>query len=228
MTPDALADRLIRQLGEPSGRLQREGNQDRSRLAPALAYGRHRGPIPSSSRIAAVAVAMYPHDSLGWVIPLTLRPTTLVHHGGEICLPGGRVEPGETMLGAALREFTEELGVPPKVQSLGGRLAICGELATHYVYASQNQVHPVVVLIDRPSSNWQPDPVEVAEVLLMPLASLTDQSTRVETIRCRQIVDQHGQSVGEAKFQAPAIRLENRLIWGATAMILEQLAQLLH
>ena len=49
-------------------------------MAPHLAYGRHRGPMPKRVRQAAVMVAIYRHPDLGWVVPLTLRPMHLDWH----------------------------------------------------------------------------------------------------------------------------------------------------
>ena len=78
-----------------------------------LSYGRHRGPARVASRLAAVAVMLYQEPNGEWTIPLTLRPASLQHHGGQVCLPGGRVEPDEEVYAAAVREFEEELGIPP-------------------------------------------------------------------------------------------------------------------
>ncbi len=176
--------------------------------------------MPSRARVAAVAIAIYQDDQGQWTIPLTLRPTTLSHHGGQICLPGGRIEPGEDAFAAAVREFHEELGVAPVVRQ------VCGELPTVYVYASDNRVHPVVMIIDRPVQKWQPDPVEVAEVVPMRLSVLTDPNTRREVVQARIVRGAAGE-VGKLRFRASGFQAGNHHVWGATAMILDQLAQLL-
>ena len=94
---------LVRQLQQ---RLtERSSFKLRSRMAPSLAYGRHRGPAYRGSRVAAVAIAMYRDAEQRWVIPLTKRPESLQHHGGQICLPGGRVEAGEA--NTLKREFVQ-------------------------------------------------------------------------------------------------------------------------
>lgn len=192
----------------------------RSTIGPTLSYGRHRGPSPTTARVAAVAIALYQNAHGDWTIPLTLRPTTLSHHGGQISLPGGRIEPGEDALAAAVREFHEELGVAPVVR------LVCGELPTQYVYASDNCVHPVVMIIDRPAQNWQPDPVEVAEVVSLPLSTLTDPDARREVIQARAVRSASGE-VGKLRFRATGFQIGQHHVWGATAMILDQLAQLL-
>ena len=144
---------------------QRDSGLPRSKMSPALSYGRHRGPYPFDSRHAAVLIAIYKAENGCWTIPLTRRPRSLKHHGGQICLPGGRLEPGESPKEAALREFEEELGVRPQ------QVVDCGELDTQYVYNSNNRVHPVVAMIDAPERPWRPDPVEVDEVIPLLLSS---------------------------------------------------------
>ena len=167
-----------------------------------------------------MAVALYLDTDRGWTIPLTLRPSTLQHHGGQICLPGGQIENGETNEQAALREYTEELGVEPIVRSH------CGELSRQYVYASDNLVHPVVSIIEPPSTDWVPDPVEVREVITLPLRMVIEQQFRRTTTKRRRVL-QGPDSVGELTFEAVAIEFEGHRIWGATALILDQLAQIL-
>lgn len=189
-------------------------------MTPSLAYGRHRGPSSAGARRAAVAVALY-EGADGWTIPLTLRPTALQHHGGQVCLPGGRVERGEQVREAALREFEEELGIRPRV------MVDAGWLSTQYVYASDNLVHPLVFTIEPPDRGWKPDPIEVAEVIPLPLAAIADPKCRVKLTRERS-VRRAGRVVGQLSFRAAAIRHEGHEIWGATAMILEELARILH
>ncbi len=196
---------------------------NKSSFSPALAYGRHRGPanalVQGSLRQAAVLIAIIHLDGQ-WTIPLTLRPMTLNHHGGQICLPGGRIEANESPLDASLREYEEELGVQANVTT------ICGELRQQYVFGSDNRVHPVVVTADRPKSDWVPDPVEVDEVVLLPLRTLAKKTSHTVISQVKS-VRQDGRVVDELSFSAPAIRCGNHLIWGATAMILSDLAQLL-
>lgn len=211
--PTDLGSHLTEQLARPD-------RIPRSTIGPTLSYGRHRGPSPTTARIAAVAIALFQDARGDWTIPLTLRPTTLSHHGGQISLPGGQIEPGEDALAAARREFHEELGVAPVVRH------VCGELPTQYVYASDNSVHPVVMIIDTPAQNWQPDPVEVAEVIPMRLSTLTDPAARREVIKARTVRSASGE-VGKLRFRATGFQTGNHHVWGATAMILDQLAQLL-
>jgi len=174
----------------------------------------------ANSRVAAVAVALYQDPEQGWTIPLTLRPSSLQHHGGQVCLPGGQLEEDESIFDAALREFEEELGVQPEVKSY------CGNLTPQYVYSSDNLVHPVVVTVARPRQPWRPDPTEVEEVILMPLSLLLDESSRTQLVKQRPLRGSGGE-VGRLHFRATAFQHQQHMIWGATALILDQLSQLL-
>ncbi len=60
------------------------------RMTPPLAYGRHRGPAPETARRAAVAITLLQRDDGTFFIPLTLRPTTLKHHGGQVSFPAAK------------------------------------------------------------------------------------------------------------------------------------------
>lgn len=211
---DRLREKILRTKVDDQTRRSGE-----SEFAPALAYGRHRGPARDDSRQAAVVIALYQLDGQ-WMIPLTMRPTSLQHHGGQICLPGGQIEPGESNTEAALREYEEELGVKANVS------VHCGQLSTKYVFASDNRVCPVVVTTQTPSSLWQPDPVEVAEVIALPMSELLKTSNRSQMTKSKP-VRQNGQTVGHLNYLAPAIEYDNHSIWGATALILEELARLL-
>jgi len=202
-------------------RLSSESPLPRSTARMSLAYGRHRGPAPLGTRRAAVVVALY-QDTLGrWTIPLTLRPQSLQHHGGQISLPGGRIERGEDAYAAALREFHEELGLEPNV------ILRCGWLSTQYVYASANWVQPVVTIVQSPDQPWEPDPTEVEKVIELPLDVLMDDQYRDSPDR-KIAVKKDGTQVGSLTMETPGLRFENHHIWGATALILDQLAQILH
>src|SRR5207249_4819317 len=85
------------------------GAPHRTRMSPELSYGRHSGPAPHTARSAAVVLLLFRRAGR-WHLPLTERPVTLAHHAGQISLPGGAVDLGESSIDAALRELNEELG----------------------------------------------------------------------------------------------------------------------
>ena len=175
-------------------------------LAPQYAYGRHRGPAPKYSHGAAVLICMIPISGSEWSIPLTLRPAQMADHGGQVSLPGGRSDSGETVWTTACREFGEELGcATDSMQPIG-------ELTPLYVFASRHLVTPVVAVSSiRPS--FSPNPDEVAELIFLPLRDLlSGNAISIGTLKR-----------GTVEFDAPGIHVGGHFVWGATAMVLGQL-----
>ena len=194
--PELLAKRLAEPL--PGRAVQRE-------LEPELSYGRHYAPPPSTARAAAVLVLLYPKDDQ-WHIPLTVRPKTMADHGGQVSLPGGMIEAGETSRQAALRELSEELGVA------NDGIELLGELSPLYLYVSNFAITPWVGVVDR-LPEMHPSPEEVAEVLEVPLAHLLDPAN----------VGQQTHNHRGIGFYAPHYAWGEHLIWGATSMMLAEL-----
>ena len=222
----------------------------RAPLSPRLAYGRHRGPARLGSRRAAVLIALYSNAQTGQLcLTLTRRPMSLSHHGGQICLPGGRIESGESALDAALREYREELGVPLRgVRPLGS-------LAPIYVFASDNWVQTLVAAADSPDQPWRPDPSEVDQVIEMPIRAIsaipqvassgvnvaggpgrpaaTERRDAPVSIAARAaertVREAAGGGASGYRFGYPEVRFvdchgKRRSLWGATAMLLAEFA----
>ncbi|HEY7687647.1 MAG TPA: CoA pyrophosphatase, partial [Dongiaceae bacterium] len=178
------------------------------RMSPELSYGRHAGPPPATARRAAVMLLLFQRGGR-WHIPLTQRPAALVRHGGQISLPGGHIEPGESSDRAARRELGEELGIVDEFEVLG-RLPNC------YVYASDYVVTPHVAC-SAVMPRWRPDDREVERVVELPLeVLLRPQSVERMTIRR-----------GPLEFRAPCYVFRDDRIWGATSVILAELADVL-
>ena len=104
-------------------------------------HGWKPGEFPSDARIAAGLLLLYPGRS-GASIPLTVRASGLRRHAGQISLPGGATDPGETLVQAALREAHEEIGLDP------ARVRVLGELTPVYVLVSGFTLHPIVGITD--------------------------------------------------------------------------------
>lgn len=177
-------------------------------MVPELSYGRHHGPARRESRRAAVLLALFHRDGQWW-LPLTVRHPGMSRHQGQISLPGGLIDPGESSEAAAVREFTEELGDPKIIQTLG-RLDDC------YVYVSDTLVTPWVARLEI-LHDWRPNPCEVDRVIEMPVALLNDPSARRVRAICR----------GPLIFKAPGYAVGEDHVWGATAVMLEQFAALI-
>jgi 8-oxo-dGTP pyrophosphatase MutT (NUDIX family) len=184
------------------------GAAARFRMSPELSYGRHAGPAPHDARHAAVVLLLFERNGR-WHIPLTERSQTLTRHGGQMSLPGGSIDKGETSEQAALRELHEELGIETNVQILG-RLADC------YIYASNFLVTPWLATIPT-DPQWKPHDREVQRIVELPLETLLDDAAIGQTTIVR----------GPLQFHAPCIQFESACIWGATSVILCELADVL-
>jgi len=176
-------------------------------MVPALAYGRHAGPPAWDARRAAVLIG-FCRRAGAWRIPLTLRPRTMEAHGGQVSLPGGVVESGESDDQCARRELEEELGVSPDC------VEIVGQLSPLYVFGSNCWVHPQVAVL-RPPTEITPNPAEVERVLWLNPGTLVDRRRRRTTERRHRGI----------RFRAPHWSCDGALIWGATAMILAELIE---
>lgn len=179
-----------------------------SQFAPQLAYGRHRGPAAADARPAAVVLLLFPRQD-DWFVPLTLRQPYLADHAGQISLPGGTLEPGESSQAGALRELSEELGVQVSEDQL------LGSLTQQYVFHSNFLVTPWLASVSTVPV-FQPQADEVAEVIELPLRTLLDPSHQT------QAEIRHG----SLRYLAPCIRYAQHSIWGATSMILGEFREL--
>jgi 8-oxo-dGTP pyrophosphatase MutT (NUDIX family) len=156
------------------------------------------------SKPAAVLVPIIHGSEPG--ILLTKRTTTLSSHAGQVAFPGGRIEPGEDAVTAALREAHEEVGLPADLIEVTGRLP-------DYMTGTGFRITPIVGLL-APGFMPVPSAAEVEEVFELPLSVLLDPSApekRRATWKGR-----------EREFWVwPHTR---HYIWGATAAILVHLA----
>jgi 8-oxo-dGTP pyrophosphatase MutT (NUDIX family) len=146
-------------------------------------------------------------DSAAAHVVLTRRRADLRRHAGEISFPGGRQDPEDSDLTeTALREAEEEIGLARSAVSLLGELPAISTFATNYL------IHPFVGVIPA-GQRWRLSPREVDAVLDLPLRALRESRTRTRMQR-RGI-----------SFETDAYILDEHLIWGATARILEDLLE---
>ncbi|MDQ3030615.1 MAG: CoA pyrophosphatase, partial [Actinomycetota bacterium] len=136
------------------------------RLAlPSLAAGAVAQ--PAGARVGAVLVLLRDLGDGDAEIVYTRRRDDLRSHPGQISFPGGRVDTGETVEQAAVREAVEEVSLRPESVELLGRLPAL------YVPPSRFWLQPVVACWRQPH-DLVPAEAEVAEVLRVRLSALTD------------------------------------------------------
>jgi 8-oxo-dGTP pyrophosphatase MutT (NUDIX family) len=140
-------------------------------------------------------------------VVLTRRRADLKRHAGEISFPGGRRDAEDADLAhTALREAEEEIGLPRTEVRLLGQLPPTSTFATNYV------IHPFVGLIPEGLA-WRLSPREVDAVLELPLQELREGRTRTR-------LERRGIS-----FETDAYMVDEHLIWGATARIVQDLLE---
>lgn len=144
-------------------------------------------------------------------IPLTQRHDYGGTHGGQVSLPGGKMEKQDSsIIDTALRETHEEIGIHSK------KIQVLGQLSDLYIPPSNFQVTPVVGFIDE-EPDFNLDAYEVKELIEAPLTDLLDaEKKKTKDIEVR----------GGFRINAPYFDIKGRVVWGATAMILSELHQI--
>ncbi|PKP23228.1 MAG: CoA pyrophosphatase [Bacteroidetes bacterium HGW-Bacteroidetes-21] len=159
---------------------------------------------------SSVLALFYPIDN---VLNLCFIKRTIDRspHSGQIAFPGGKMEKEDPSLkAAAIRECREEIGVEIK----SGEIA--GGLSPLFIPVSNFMVHPFVgVLESRP--HFSKNDIEVDEIIEIPFARLLDPETKSD----------FELNYANQLFNIPCYRFNSHIIWGATAMILSEIIELL-
>jgi 8-oxo-dGTP pyrophosphatase MutT (NUDIX family) len=156
-------------------------------------------------RPGGVIILLYEDD--GFIkFPLIKRPDYTGAHGGQVSLPGGKAEPGEDAVQTALRECEEEIGVKQD------QINVLGKLSDFFVIPSNFLVTPIIASIV-PKPIFKPDPFEVSRILQGHIEDVMAE----DAIRQKEIL-----AAGKYRMIAPHFEIENEIVWGATAMILNE------
>ncbi len=144
--------------------------------------------------------------------PLIQRPKYEGIHSGQMALPGGKSELDDRDLRhTALRETEEEIGVN------SAKIEVFGELSSFYVVASNFQVLPVLGFMDH-KPDFIPDNREVDQVVL----AQTDHIISNEALKRKNVEAANG-----FHLDSPYFDVNGKVVWGATAMMLSELVEIM-
>jgi 8-oxo-dGTP pyrophosphatase MutT (NUDIX family) len=189
------------------------GLEAQLRMAPNPRHGWDPLTFPDGASAAAALLLVYPHDDTVH-FALTVRGSGLRNHTGQVSLPGGRVDAGESYEDTALREAEEEIGVDSRTVELLGRLSPLHIPVSGYI------LHPVVGFATmRPA--FQRAEWEVARIIEAPVSVLGDGRIVKREIRTRTV---NGQVID---VDVPFYDIDGEKVWGATAMVLAEFGAML-
>lgn len=165
--------------------------------------------LPSPKK-GAVMLLILPDENDYPRVLFTLRKAYLKNHGGQISFPGGRFNHDESdAVDVAIRECFEETGINVNPKH------VLGKLTPLYIKPSNFDVQPVLAVIDhQPKIVIQID--EVEEIFFVSLFDLMNTDLKTTQIKFSN----------DLSLQAPAFIHEGKVIWGATAMILNEMLAL--
>ncbi len=186
------------------------GRRAHEKMLPPGRRLKNFGDELSSVKLSSVLLLLFPEGDRLFTC-LMKRPSTMKHHPGQISFPGGKVEKEDISAEmTALREAQEEVGINPS------QIEILGKLSDLYVEVSRFSIQPILGWTDR-----KPDFVvnsgEVEQLILFPVSDFVTEETIWET---------------ELETFTGILRIkyypfENEIVWGATAMILSELIEIL-
>lgn len=160
---------------------------------------------------AAVLMLVYPHQEQA-MLTLIERNSYKGVHSSQIAFPGGKIEAFDASpLHTALRETEEEIGVSPD------QVTVVSAFSEVYIPPSNFKVSPFLgYLPEKPL--FVPDPREVAAMVEMPLSVLLDD----QFTELRRMATSYSQSI-----DVPVFNVGKHAVWGATAMMLSELKEVL-
>lgn len=170
-----------------------------SRLSSLLESFEDWGTFRSGARQAAVVAVLYRREGALYM-PFVARRADLSSHPGQVGLPGGQLQAGESAWAAAAREVEEEIGVRT------ADLVVLGAAHPLYAAVTNYSVVPFVAWLPREGVTFRADPSELDAVLEVPLARLLDDSAWLD---------------GPRPGLGRSLPIEGTAIWGLTARLLE-------
>lgn len=168
--------------------------------------------LMKTSRKAGVMALFYPDVTAETKLILILRKTYKGVHSGQVGFPGGKHEIEDAnMKITALRETEEEVGVPIK------NITVIKTLTQLYIPPSHFTVHPFLGYATK-TPNFVKQDSEVEDLIEVSLQDFINDSNVINTYVTTSYND---------KTEVPALKLNDFIVWGATAMMLSELKDLL-
>ena len=164
-------------------------------------------------KIASTLLLIYPKDGETFFC-LIERQEYEGTHSNQISFPGGKNESGESMKETALRETMEEIGVDPV------SINIIGELSQVFVPPSNFLIHPFVGYCDF-TPDFKANEREVKRIVEVNI----DELFKKDIIKIKKM--SFKKSSGNVDFEVPYLDLNNKIVWGATSVILNEFRKML-
>lgn len=179
-------------------------------MSPNVRFTGTLKPDENTTRESSVLILLYKKGDELW-IPFIKRPQYNGVHSGQVSLPGGKYEPSDLdLMITALRETQEEIGIHPE------KVEILGQLTPIYIPNSNFNVSPFVGFLSE-NPEFHPDSIEVETIIEAPLKQLMAPET-IEYFK--KVINGHS-------LEAPFFNINNYQIWGATAMIISELKEII-
>lgn len=190
------------------------GISSQLKMAPSIRQEalKSMGECMKTARKAAVMALFYPNKTHETTMVLILRKSYEGVHSNQVGFPGGKVESEDTSLqDTALREAEEEIGIDKT------SIEVIREITATYIPPSNFMVQPFVGIMNE-TPIFTPQEAEVASILEVSLQDLLSDATIIE----KELTTSYAASV-----KVPAFYLNHYVVWGATAMMLSEVKDII-
>lgn len=167
--------------------------------------------LPSNYRKGSVLILLYPFEGKAF-FPLIKRPEYLGVHSGQIAFPGGKMEEEDAdEVETALREAWEEVGILPE------QVKLIGRMSNLFIPTSNFLVSPILGYSEI-IPDFVPEEREVARIIQTAISTFYEP-----TLRKQKVLE----FSDNFRLDTPYFEVEKEMVWGATAMIISELLQIL-